>query len=229
MKEWRKYMRTINNRINDLIEQGVETLLNKDLLRPKYLDEIISLGFLIITILEETELLIEQRIILERLLQKINIEIYNYEFVDYFNTFYYTPQNIYKKDVERVKIGVIKGQTLIDSFRLRLMSNSVSGNSEDEYFFSRGLEKLLVGIKNFFNHSEPYDLNSDGLYYLFLNYVNTVLFYEKTDKQHQLKSYNRELFANKTEELFLIVETKAKWLLDINDKLYLYNIVYSNI
>lgn len=216
-------MKINEKKVNDLIDSGVQ-LLNFKLTRYKNMDDAIYFGFLIQNLLKYSDLNIEQRVVLERLMAKLNTELYIFEIVCNYAEFYYLPTKVYGKDSSEISKNIRKSNLLIDIFRLRVLTKSVSGNSDDEYFFSRGLEYLLRGINNFYTYCKDEDFNKMGMYFLFLNYVQTIVVCEENKNDIKVKKLDLRSIVDKIKDMFQFIEPKMNHIISLNDKLCFFNL-----
>lgn len=139
--------------------------------------ELTHFGFLILQILKMPNIKFRDQVLLERLLSKIHTNLYTYELVQYFSSFYNLPKKVYSKNDYLLVFDISHSNLLIDIFRLRIKLYAINGNSEDIYFFTRGLSGLLRGILNMKRHFKD-SSNLSGAYYTLLNYAQTIAEYK---------------------------------------------------
>lgn len=110
-------------------------------------------GIVIYEIINSLDIMPIDRILIEKVFNKIAHIIYDEEALFYYSSFYYSYQNV-KSGVHEAQNHFIKANLDILAMRLkiRLIEIGVAkfGNSTDEYFLSR-LERLIWGIKYVFN------------------------------------------------------------------------------
>ena len=132
-------------------------------------------GIVIYEILTNLNIADVDRIILEKLLNKITQIVYDEEALFYFSSFYYSYRNV-KKGLSEAQNHFIKANLDILAMRLKIrlvqMNMANFGNSTDNYFLSR-LERLTWGIKYVFD-KRCTDLYIPTLYVI-LNLHQTLL------------------------------------------------------
>lgn len=112
---------------------------------------------------------------LEYVLNKIANRICYIEFFQYYNCFYYLPNNVYDKDAGELSLNIASANINIACFRCNIHASKLFGfslhSSEDCYFFERG-ERIFKAVSNFIKY--PFDFNVEPFLYLVLNYYQAV-------------------------------------------------------
>lgn len=186
----------IQDRLFDLLLHHT-LLLQKRKLRTMEMYNLTYLCFMIMEIVKNENVNATTRIVLERLMITFNELLYDYEIVQYFLTFYGIPQKVLLRLGKVLSNDLRRSNLLIDMFRLRVLLGAVNGNSDDIYFFQRGYQDLLRGLKNLAVYS-PNSLNIVPAYYVLLNYTQTVIEFMKKGqsiKQINLKNISEEIVS----------------------------------
>lgn len=190
----------INERLFDLLIHHM-SLLYQNKLNTMQMYNLTHLCFLLLEIVKNSDTSVIVKIVLERLIYSFNELLYNYEIVQYFLTFYGLPRKILQRKGLEISNDFKRSNLLIDMFRLRVLLGAVNGNSDDVYFFERGHNGLIRGIKNLAQYS-PDSLNIISAYYALLNYAQTLVEVKKIDLT--IKGINIDKIGEDLVELIII-------------------------
>jgi len=187
------------NVFEEMLEKYTE-MLRIETLNKNQVKEITEFAFLLIDVMNKLKLRAQEKVLLERLLSKINGKLYVAEKIFYYHSLYMLPQKFYNGESMGVGEATYRANIDINIMRLQIKCERVTGSSEDEYFFSRGETGLLRAVNNLLNHSDDIESLIPAFYTL-LNYsqaimdyleIGTLLFREESKKL--AKQINRIIY-----------------------------------
>lgn len=172
-------------------------MIDKEKVSNSETKELSEFTFLILDIINKLKLRVQNKVMLERLLSKINNKIYISERIFYYSSLYYLPQKFYSSESEEIGRATYKANIDINIMRLQIKCGQVSGGSEDDYFFSRGKSGLLRAVNNLLDHSDDIEVLIPA-FYLLLNYSQTIMEYLETGD---------DLYRKESEEIAKSINT----------------------
>lgn len=163
------------NEFEKLLEKYIN-IISKESINNYEVKELSEFAFLILDIIKRMKLRVQEKILLERLLSKINDKLYIGERIFYYSSLYYLPQKFYSGEIDKIGGAIYKANIDINIMRLQIKCGLVNGSSEDDYFFSRGKSGLLRAVNNLLNHSDDIE-ELIPAFYLLLNYSQAIMEY----------------------------------------------------
>lgn len=170
-------------------------IIDKEPVSNNEIKELNEFGFLILDVIKILKLRVQDKIMLERLLSRINNKIYIGERIFYYSSLYYLPQKFYTGEPEEIGRATYKANIDINVMRLQIKCGRVNGSSEDDYFFSRGESGLLRAVNNLLDHSNDLEVLIPA-FYLLLNYSQAIMEYLESDG---------DLYRKESEELVVYI------------------------
>ena len=178
------------NEFEEILNKYID-MINKEQLSNSEIKELSEFAFLILDIINKLKLRVQEKIMLERLLSKINNKLYIGERIFYYSSLYYLPQKFYNGESEEIGRATYRANIDINIMRLQIKCGRVNGSSEDDYFFSRGKSGLLRAVDNLIDHSDDIEVLIPS-FYLLLNYSQSIMEYLES---------NGDLYRKESEEL----------------------------
>ncbi|NFQ67416.1 hypothetical protein [Clostridium sporogenes] len=152
------------NEFEEILKKYID-IIDKEPVSNNEIKELNEFAFLILDIIKKLKLRVQDKIMLERLLSRINNKIYIDERIFYYSSLYYLPQKFYTGESEEIGRATYKANIDINVMRLQIKCEQVSGSSEDDYFFSRGKSGLLRAVNNLLDHSNDIEVLIPAFYY----------------------------------------------------------------